>query len=52
MAGKGHRVQIKMKSSASPHIYYLKKNKQNTPIRLELEVRPGGAQARERKEAR
>jgi large subunit ribosomal protein L33 len=36
MAGKGHRVQIKMKSSESPHIYYLKKNKQNTPDRLEL----------------
>jgi large subunit ribosomal protein L33 len=36
MAGKGHRVQIKMKSSESPHIYYLTKNKQNTPDRLEL----------------
>jgi large subunit ribosomal protein L33 len=36
MAGKGHRVQVKLKSSASPHVYYVKKNKQNTPDRLEL----------------
>jgi large subunit ribosomal protein L33 len=36
MAGKGHRVQIKLKSSESSHIYYVKKNKQNTPDRLEL----------------
>ena len=36
MAGKGHRVQVKLKSSESPHIYYVMKNKQNTPDRLEL----------------
>jgi large subunit ribosomal protein L33 len=36
MAGKGHRVQVKLKSSESPHTYYVKKNKQNTPDRLEL----------------
>ena len=36
MAKKGHRVQVKLKSSESSHIYYVKKNKQNTPDRLEL----------------
>lgn len=36
MAGKGHRVMVKLKSSESSYIYYLKKNKQNTPDRLEL----------------
>ena len=36
MAGKGHRVQIRMKSSESPHIYYIMKNKQNPPDRLVL----------------
>ena len=36
MAGKGHRIQVKLKSSESSHIYYVKKNKQNTPDRLEL----------------
>jgi large subunit ribosomal protein L33 len=36
MAGKGHRVQVKLKSTESPFIYYVKKNKQNTPDRLEL----------------
>jgi large subunit ribosomal protein L33 len=36
MAAKGHRVQIKLKSSESSYIYYVKKNKQNTPDRLEL----------------
>ena len=36
MAGKGHRVQVKLKSSESSYIYYVKKNKQNTPDRLEL----------------
>ena len=36
MAGKGHRVKIKLKSSESPHVYHVKKNKQNTPDRLEL----------------
>jgi large subunit ribosomal protein L33 len=33
---KGHRVNIKLKSSESPYMYYMKKNKQNTPERLEL----------------
>ena len=33
---KGHRVTIKLKSSESPYMYYMKKNKQNTPERLEL----------------
>jgi len=36
MAGKGHRVQVKLKSTESPHIYYVMKNKQNTPDRLAL----------------
>jgi large subunit ribosomal protein L33 len=36
MAGKGHRIQVKLKSTESSHIYYAKKNKQNTPDRLEL----------------
>ena len=34
--GKGHRVKIKLKSTESPHMYHVKKNKQNTPDRLEL----------------
>jgi large subunit ribosomal protein L33 len=36
MAGKGHRIQVKLKSTESSYIYYVKKNKQNTPGRLEL----------------
>ena len=36
MAGKGHRIQVKLKSTESPHVYYVKKNKQNSPDRLEL----------------
>jgi len=36
MAGKGHRVTIKLKSSESPYMYHVKKNKQNTPDRLEI----------------
>ena len=33
---KGHRVTVKLKSSESPYMYHVKKNKQNTPERLEL----------------
>ena len=36
MAGRGHRVTIKLKSSESPYMYHVKKNKQNTPDRLEI----------------
>ncbi len=36
MAGKGHRITIKLKSTASPYMYSVKKNKQNTPDRLEI----------------
>ena len=36
MAGKGHRVTIKLRSTESPYTYSLKKNKQNTKERLEL----------------
>ena len=36
MAGKGHRVTIKLRSSESPYTYSVKKNKQNTKERLEL----------------
>ena len=36
MAKAGSRVQVKLKSSESPHRYYTKKNKRNTPGRLEL----------------
>jgi len=36
MAGKGHRVTVKLKSTESPYIYSVKKNKQNTTERLEL----------------
>jgi large subunit ribosomal protein L33 len=34
--GKGHRIQVKLKSTESPYIYYVMKNKQNSPDRLEL----------------
>jgi large subunit ribosomal protein L33 len=34
MAGRGHRVTIKLKSTESPYIYSVKKNKQNTTDRL------------------
>ena len=37
MAGKGHRVTIKLRSTESPYTYSLKKNKQNTKERLVLE---------------
>ena len=36
MAKKSDRVQIKLKSSESPHIYYSKKNKKNSTEKLEL----------------
>ncbi len=36
MAGKGHRVTVKLKSSESAYTYSVKKNKQNTKERLEL----------------
>ena len=36
MAGKGHRVTIKLRSTESPYTYSLKKNKQNTKERLVL----------------
>jgi len=36
MAGKGHRVTVKLRSSESPYTYSVKKNKQNTKERLEL----------------
>lgn len=36
MAGKGHRVLVKLKSTESPYIYYTKKNKQTHPERLQL----------------
>ena len=34
--GKGHRIQVKLKSTESPYIYYVMKNKQNSPNKLEL----------------
>ena len=36
MAKGGNRVQVKLRSSESPHRYYTVKNKRNTPHRLEL----------------
>ncbi len=36
MPAKGQRVNIKLKSSESPHMYHTTKNKQKTPARLEL----------------
>lgn len=33
---QGNRIQVKLKSSESPYIYYTTKNKTNTPDRLEL----------------
>jgi large subunit ribosomal protein L33 len=36
VANKGHRIMVKLKSTASPYIYYKKKNKQTHPERLEL----------------
>ena len=35
-AKKGHRNQIKLKSSESPFLYYVSKNKNNTKDKLEL----------------
>jgi len=36
MAKKGHRVQVKLKSSESSHLYFVSKNKNNTQTKLEL----------------
>jgi len=36
MAKKGHRIIVKLKSTESPYMYSVMKNKQNTPDRLEL----------------
>ena len=36
MAKSGKRVQVKLKSSESPHIYYTTKNKSTTPERIEF----------------
>ena len=36
MAGKGHRVTVKLRSTESPYTYSVKKNKQNTTERLTL----------------
>ena len=36
MAKPGNRVQVKLKSSESPHCYYTTKNKRNNPDRLVL----------------
>jgi large subunit ribosomal protein L33 len=36
MAGKGHRITVKLKSTESPYMYSVTKNKQNTPDRLEI----------------
>jgi large subunit ribosomal protein L33 len=36
MAGKGHRVTVKLKSTESAYMYSVKKNKQNNPDRLEI----------------
>ena len=36
MAAKGKRINIKLKSSESPHLYYTSKNKQKQPGRLEI----------------
>jgi large subunit ribosomal protein L33 len=36
MAGKGHRVTVKLKSAESPYMYSVKKNKLNTTERLQL----------------
>jgi large subunit ribosomal protein L33 len=53
MAKKGHRIQIKMKSSASSHMYYTTKNKQNTTERLTLrKYDPIARQHAEYKESR
>ena len=36
MAAKGKRINIKLKSSESPHMYYTTKNKQKQPGRMEI----------------
>lgn len=36
MAKPGNRVQVKLKSTESPHHYYTFKNKRNNPDRISL----------------
>jgi len=36
MAKAGNRVQVKLKSTESPHHYYTIKNKRNNPDRISL----------------
>jgi large subunit ribosomal protein L33 len=36
MAGKGHRINVKLKSTESAYMYNVSKNKLNTPDRLEI----------------
>ena len=36
MAKAGNRVQVKLKSTESPHHYYTMKNKRNNPDRIVL----------------
>ena len=36
MAKAGNRVQVKLRSTESPHRYYTVKNKRNTPDKLEM----------------
>jgi large subunit ribosomal protein L33 len=33
---KGARGYVRLQSSASPHCYYVQKNRRNTTVRLEL----------------
>ena len=36
MAKSGNRIQVKLRSTESPHRYYTVKSKRNTPDRIEL----------------
>lgn len=36
MAKAGNRVQVKLRSTESPHHYYTMKNKRNNPDRISL----------------
>lgn len=36
MAKAGNRIQVKLKSTESPHVYHTTKNKRNTTDRLQL----------------
>ena len=40
MAKKGDRIQVKLKSTESPHLYYTMKNKKNDIERLEKKYDP------------